>query len=127
MEPRSPGQIAYDGYFKKCGGRSLISGAELPAWEAQSEAIREAWEAAAQALSDFYAPEDVEGMVIVPRIVGCARCGGTHSDVDFRPMAQPFAPPEAGGLEWTHFARCPVNGDPILLIVAAEDAGDRAS
>ena len=45
-----PGKIAYDAYFAKCGGKSLISGAPLPSWEGQAPAIQEAWNAAAQAV-----------------------------------------------------------------------------
>ncbi len=41
------GQIAYEGYFRSCGGKSLVSGQPLPAWEAQAEDIKNAWEEAA--------------------------------------------------------------------------------
>lgn len=44
------GKVAYEGYFKKCDGKSLISGAALPTWENQSKAIQEAWEEAAEAV-----------------------------------------------------------------------------
>ncbi len=44
------GQIAYEAYYKSSGGKSLVSGVPLPAWEAQSARIRLAWEAAAQAV-----------------------------------------------------------------------------
>lgn len=57
----------------------------------------------------------------IRQIVGCARCGGGHERVEARRMAQPFAPPEAGGLVWTHWVPCPTNGDPILIMVE-EDA-----
>lgn len=53
-------------------------------------------------------------------ITGCARCGGDHEHVEARRMAQPFAPAEAGGLTWTHWAPCPTNGDPILIMVTAD-------
>jgi hypothetical protein len=46
------GKVAYDAYFKQCGGKSLISGAPLPAWEAQSPEIQGAWKAAAEAVAD---------------------------------------------------------------------------
>lgn len=46
----SYGQIAYEGYYKACGGKSLISGAALPEWSAQSEAIQTAWCAGAVAV-----------------------------------------------------------------------------
>ncbi len=42
------GQIAYEGYFKACGGKSLISGQPLPEWDKQSEPIKAAWEEAAE-------------------------------------------------------------------------------
>ncbi len=42
------GKVAYDAYFKQCDGKSLISGAPLPQWHEQSEAIRTAWNVAAE-------------------------------------------------------------------------------
>jgi hypothetical protein len=45
------GQIAYEAYFESCGGKSLISGAPLPEWPAQSDAIKKAWEAAGDAVA----------------------------------------------------------------------------
>jgi len=42
------GQIAYEGYFESCDGKSLISGAPLPVWDNQVDKIKDAWEAAAQ-------------------------------------------------------------------------------
>ena len=44
------GQIAYEAYFKAAQGRSLVSGAALPAWTEQAEQIRQGWEAAAVAV-----------------------------------------------------------------------------
>ncbi len=44
------GKAAYDGYFGACGGKSLISGAPLPKWEDQSDEIKAAWMAAAEAV-----------------------------------------------------------------------------
>lgn len=46
------GEVAYSGYFKACGGKSPISGAELPSWDEQAEPIRLAWQAAADAVRD---------------------------------------------------------------------------
>lgn len=48
---RSPstGQVAYEAYCKSSGGKSLVSGATLPAWCALSEEIRNAWESAGEA------------------------------------------------------------------------------
>ena len=51
VEPeRDPGQIAYDAYSEKAGGRSIVSGVKLPTWNGLSPAIKEAWEAAATAV-----------------------------------------------------------------------------
>lgn len=47
---KSNGRVAYEGYFAKCGGKSLISGAPLPSFDAQKPEIQEAWEAAAAAV-----------------------------------------------------------------------------
>lgn len=44
------GKVAYEGYFAKCEGKSLISGSPLPKWEEQSPKIRAAWGAAADAV-----------------------------------------------------------------------------
>jgi len=46
----SLGEAAYVGYFKACGGKSLVSGAPLPSWDEQSAPIRAAWESAAGAV-----------------------------------------------------------------------------
>ena len=54
------GQVAYEGYFAACDGKSLISGAPLPKWEDQAVAIQNAWGAAAAAVRDAHkAVEDV--------------------------------------------------------------------
>jgi hypothetical protein len=47
---KSPGQIAYEAYCGSSEGKSLISGATLPAWENQNPQIQQAWEAAASAV-----------------------------------------------------------------------------
>ena len=45
---------------------------------------------------------------------GCARCHGEgHKAITFEPLVYPV---ELGGEEsFTHWALCPVNGEPILL------------
>lgn len=57
VEPRPLGEVAYSGYFVKCGGKSLISGSELPSWDEQSHEIRAAWQAAADAVVDRLAED----------------------------------------------------------------------
>lgn len=51
---KSYGQIAYRAYAKSSNGRSLISGALLSPWEDLDSAIRDAWLAAAQAVTEEY-------------------------------------------------------------------------
>lgn len=57
--------------------------------------------------------------ITVVSMRNCSRCGGEHHGLEFVRMARPFAPLEAAPLEWTHFASCPTNGDPILMVVVA--------
>lgn len=49
MEGKTLGQIAYEAYFEYSKGKSLISGADLPAWQDQKIDIQSVWEAAALA------------------------------------------------------------------------------
>lgn len=64
------------------------------------------------------------GSLIVKKIISCARCGDDHLNVLFESLDHPFAPPEAGGLAWTYWAPCPLNGQPILLMAAANSVDD---
>lgn len=45
---RSRGQRNYEGYRRKAGGASLVSGALLPEWDALLPDVRAAWEAGAE-------------------------------------------------------------------------------
>lgn len=47
VNPDAPGRAAYERYLAASGGKSLVSGAELPGWDALPAAIRDAWMAAA--------------------------------------------------------------------------------
>lgn len=44
-------------------------------------------------------------------LTGCARCGGDHSVLVFRRLARG----QTGVEHYTHWARCPTNGEPILM------------
>lgn len=46
------GQLAYEGYYAASGGRSLVSGYQLPAWDELSTVIKDAWIAAALAVAE---------------------------------------------------------------------------
>lgn len=47
------------------------------------------------------------------RIEHCARCGGTHDNIRFRPLTRALGIPEAG-ITLTHWLSCPTNGEPVL-------------
>lgn len=44
--PDAPARAAYERYLHASGGKSLVSGAELPGWDALSTEIQAAWMAA---------------------------------------------------------------------------------
>jgi hypothetical protein len=44
------GQVAYEAYSDAAGGRSLISGLELPEWHDLTDDLQTAWRAAASAV-----------------------------------------------------------------------------
>lgn len=46
-DPYEPARAAYERYLAASGGKSLVSGAELPAFEQLGQAIKDAWRAAA--------------------------------------------------------------------------------
>lgn len=48
---QSLGMVAYEAYFAQSGGKSLVSGTSLPSWDGLNEKIKQAWEAAAQAVA----------------------------------------------------------------------------
>lgn len=59
-------------------------------------------------------------------IVGCARCKQNHP-VEVKPFTNPLC--DSDGTIWTHWALCPVNGEPILIIERSFDppsTGQRA-
>ena len=47
----SLGKIAYEAYAANTGWKSLVSGADLPAWDLLPLAIQHAWDAAANAVA----------------------------------------------------------------------------
>jgi hypothetical protein len=52
LEMPNYGQVAYEAYSVKTGGKSLVSGDRLPSWDDLPEQVQVAWEAAAQAVID---------------------------------------------------------------------------
>lgn len=51
----------------------------------------------------------------VTTIGNCARCGGDHRDLKFTPLTQPQE-------EWSHWALCPTNSEPIMLAFVDDPA-----
>ena len=47
--------------------------------------------------------------ITVP-VTTCARCGEDHERVVFKRLTRP-------GKRHTHWAKCPVNGEPIMLFI----------
>lgn len=48
---RTLGQTAYEAYCSHTGWKSLVSGGPLPAWSSLDLRIKDAWEAAAEAVA----------------------------------------------------------------------------
>ena len=64
--------------------------------------------------------------VFVTDIVRCARCGGDHSGVLVYTLS--YAHDAPGRDKPTHYAKCPVSGQPILIRMLPEEAvGDPGS
>ena len=53
------------------------------------------------------------------RVTNCARCGEDHAQVEFKKFQIPFV--DSAGTEYSHWGRCPTNGDPILLTFKSSD------
>lgn len=55
-------------------------------------------------------------------INGCARCHGEgHVGLIFQPLTHPVEFPGVDILPLTHWTRCPVTGEPILLRIEIRD------
>lgn len=73
-------------------------------------------------------PVTAPGPITLRNIRFCARCGGDHKELAAAPLTQPFEPPEAGGVIWSHWVACPTNGEPILVrrdVEPIAELGDR--
>lgn len=61
-------------------------------------------------------PSESAGKPFTCSITGCARCGGEgHVDVCWQPLTYPI---EHDDGDWTHWAPCPTNSEPILMRAA---------
>lgn len=61
---------------------------------------------------------------ITTDVGSCARCGKDHTAVTFQPFARPIRKDGDGPVRYTHWAPCPSNGEPILLVVHATTGGN---
>lgn len=54
----------------------------------------------------------------VPVLEGCARCGGSHSDLELKPFTEPITFYDCGKpIVITHFVMCPRLIEPVLVQV----------
>lgn len=44
------GKVAYEAYCDQSGGKSAITGADLPTWDNQADGVKACWMAAARAV-----------------------------------------------------------------------------
>lgn len=44
-------------------------------------------------------------------VIGCARCGGNHTRLPFKRFTRPSKP-------WSHWAKCPNIGEPVMLKIS---------
>lgn len=51
-------------------------------------------------------------LLVAEPFVDCPRCGGLHAEVTFWPFENPVV---AGHQRFTHYGKCPTNGQPIML------------
>lgn len=57
--------------------------------------------------------------MVINNLTGCARCGETHTHLEFQPLTSPMVLRDVAEFSW--WALCPINGEPILLgIIATE-------
>ena len=54
------------------------------------------------------------GAIELQTFDGCARCGGRHEGLEFKALGRPMAPSYVSDMQWTHWALCPVTGEPIM-------------
>ena len=64
-------------------------------------------------------------MAVEINVSKCARCSGTHSGVDFKLLSRPisFLTEDGKSHDYTHWAPCPENGEPMLLQISLTKEG----
>jgi hypothetical protein len=85
------GQAAYEAYLAASGGKSLVSGEALPTWDALTDAIRSAWEAAGKAARTAPARKLADGTTAYTLIKPIKFGSQTITCLTFRePIAKDF-------------------------------------
>lgn len=56
---------------------------------------------------------------ITTTVGNCARCGNDHVDIVFRQFTSPVM--SSDDIEFSHYALCPTNGEPILMYVTEKE------
>lgn len=85
MTPADWGRLAYEAYAAHTGWKSLVSGADLPWWDALAEPIREAWAVAAQAVRQQALPAALKEVAAArawnkyPPVDQCGDCRETRA------------------------------------------------
>lgn len=60
-------------------------------------------------------------MSVRTTVKGCARCEGDHAGLAFEPLRRPMeVEPGVRAYTYTHWAPCPVTGEPILLRIVED-------
>lgn len=63
----------------------------------------------------------------VPILLGCARCGQDHANLEFKQFAQPIdLIDKDGDGPYNYWTPCPTNGDPILLVITDKPCTSRS-
>lgn len=60
----------------------------------------------------------------IHNITNCTRCGGEHKEVEFKRLTNSIE--NSDGTLWTHWAPCPITGEPILMRYILEDYNTNA-
>lgn len=68
------------------------------------------------------------GTTIKTNVGNCARCGGDHDGLEFTPFARPVVLAQSAGIAAvTHWALCPVTGEPIMLHIVSDEVQPQIS
>ena len=55
----------------------------------------------------------MDDFTITTNVGECARCGEDHNDIKFKELIRPIKDNDG---RWTHWALCPTNKEPIIMM-----------